>query len=372
MLGATKRNSARWPTTIALALSLIMPAVASADKTYRMRVQAAVPSGAMSFEMLETFADRVDKMSDGRLKVRVLGAGAILPSPQILDAVSKGTIEAGFAWPQYWAGKHPAAAMFSNTPVWAMAGLDQMSHFSWMQAGEGEQLYQELMQKHIGANVRSFHVTASGWQPLGWFNEPINNLADLKKGRYRSPPGLIGEILAEAGVNTIFLPPEELVPAAERGVVWAAGWINPVEDYPMGFHDIFKYYYLASIHQHVDVGELLINAKFYDSLPADIQEIIRVASRSTILETYVQDISRNADMIQTYKNKHGIDIRSTPADINSALLTAGQKVVERHAQKDEFFAKVLASQVAFAKKLRPSWGATLKSYHHLSEDAVIE
>ena len=97
-----------------------------------MRIQAAVPSGAMSFEMLQRFGKRVEVMSGGRLQVQVLGAGAIVPSPRILDSVDRGVLEAGFAWPQYWAGKHPATALFSNTPIWPMAGLDEMTHFAWM------------------------------------------------------------------------------------------------------------------------------------------------------------------------------------------------------------------------------------------------
>ncbi len=79
----------------ALSLSILMPSTALAKETFRMRIQAAVPSGAMSFEMLEAFARRVDVMSEGRLKVQVFGAGAIVPSPQILDSVHRGILEGG-------------------------------------------------------------------------------------------------------------------------------------------------------------------------------------------------------------------------------------------------------------------------------------
>ena len=358
-----------------LAFSMQSVTVASAaegDETYRMRIQAAVPSGAMSFEMLERFGERLGTMSNGRIDVRVMGAGAIVPSNQILDAVNDGIIEAGFAWPQFWSGKHPATAMFSNTPVWPMAGLDSLTHISWMYQGGGLDLYHELLQDEIGADVVSFFVTPSGWQPLGWFNEPIENMEDFQRLRYRSPPGLVGEIFSEAGISTVFIGPEELVPAAERGVVDAAGWINPVEDYPLGFHDIFDYYYLASIHQFVDIGEIVVGGEFWRSLPESYQEMIRTAAQATILETYTQDIHRNSLMIREFEEEHGIDVRATPPEINTALLQAGERVLAARSEESEFFDRVLQSQREYALQVAPWWGEVLRTYYNLSEDALIK
>lgn len=342
------------------------------DQTYRMRIQAAVPSGAMSFEMLERFGERLDGMSNGRINVRVMGAGAIVPSPQILDAVNDGVLEAGFAWPQFWSGKHPATALFSNTPIWPMAGLDSLTHLAWMYEGGGLELYHELLQEEIGVDVVSFFVTPSGWRPLGWFKEPIESMEDLQGLRYRSPPGLVGEIFSEAGVSTVFIGPEELVPAAERGVIDAAGWINPVEDYPLGFHDIFDYYYLASIHQFIDIGEIVINGEFWNSLPESYQEMIRTAAQATLLETYVQDIARNSEMIQRLEEEYGITVEATPADINVALLAAGDRVLARHSEDSEYFERVLDSQREFALKVAPWWGEVLRTYDGLAEDALIK
>lgn len=359
-------------TTTALLAGVMAASLAHAQDTYRMRIQAAVPSGAMSFEMLERFGKRLETMSDGAFNVRVLAAGAIVPSNQILDSVNDGVIEAGFAWPQFWSGKHPATALFSNTPVWSMAGLDSLTHLSWMYEGGGNDLYHDLLRDTIGADVVSFFVTPSGWQPLGWFKKPIESMADMDGLRYRSPPGLVGEIFAEAGVSTVFIGPEELVPAAERGVVDAAGWINPVEDFPLGFQDIFSHYYLASVHQWVDIGEIVINGQFWDSLPDSHKEMIRSAAAATILETYTADIARNAEMIRRFQNEFGIEVAPTPADINAALVAAGERVIQRHSAESEVYKTIVDSQIAFAQSVKPSWGEVLRAYDSLSENALID
>jgi TRAP-type mannitol/chloroaromatic compound transport system substrate-binding protein len=344
---------------------------ASAQEKLRMRIQAAVPSGAMSFEMLQRFGKRVEAMSGGRLQVQVFGAGAIVPSPRILDSVDRGVLEAGFAWPQYWAGKHPATALFSNTPIWPMAGLDEMTHFAWMYEAGGDQMYHELLQKTIGVNVVSVFVTPSGWQPLGWFKAPIQDMAHFKRLKYRSPPGLAGEIFKEAGITAVFMPGEEIIPAAERGVIDGAEWINPVEDVPFGFQQAFKHYQLASIHQFIDVGEIVINGKFWSRLTPDLQEMVRTAAKATMMDTYTADIARNAAVLKKLR-EGGITVSRTPPDVHAALMQAAQRVLQQHAAKDPFYKKVVDSQTQFAREMQPWWGEVLRIYQDLARDAIIK
>lgn len=345
---------------------------AAAQETRTMRIQAAVASGAMSFEMLERFGERLNTMSGGKLKVEVYGAGAILPSQRILDAVDDGTIEAGFAWPQYWAGKHPATSLFSNTPVWAMSGLDSLTHLAWMYEGGGFDMYETLMREIVGVDVVPIFVTPSGWQPLGWFNKPVESWEDFKNMKYRSPPGIAGEIYKAAGANVTFLAGEEIAPAAERGVIDGAEWLNPLEDMSFGLHDAFDYYYLTTIHQFMDVGEIVINGDFWDSLPPQQQAMIRAAAKATIIDTYMNDIYRNAKALNTLRDEHGIKIRATPDSIHVALMEGAAKVLEQRSEENEYFAKVVESQKEFARTVRPWWGELLRMYDGLAEDALIK
>ncbi|MEX2240972.1 MAG: TRAP transporter substrate-binding protein [Burkholderiales bacterium] len=356
---------------LAVVVAALQPSSATAQEKLRMRIQAAVPSGAMSFEMLQRFGKRVETMSGGRLQVQVFGAGAIVPSPRILDAVDRGVLEAGFAWPQYWAGKHAAAALFSNTPIWPMAGLDEMTHFAWMYEHGGDQMYHELLQKIIGVDVVSVFVTPSGWQPLGWFKTPIKNMAQFQRLKYRSPPGLAGEIFKEAGITAVFMPGEEIIPAAERGVIDGAEWINPVEDAPFGFQQVFKHYHLASIHQFIDVGEIVISGKFWAKLTPDMQEMVRTAAKATMMDTYTADIARNAAELRKLR-AGGVTVSPTPPDVHAALMQAAQRVLQKHSAKDPFYKKVVDSQTEFARAMQPWWGQVLRIYQDLSNDAVIK
>ncbi len=213
-----------------------------------------MPSTSIYFDLMKKFADRVDKMSNGRLKMEMLPDGAVVAAFEIVDAVDKGVVDGGYAWTHYWSGKNTAAGLFSNPAAGGGTGMDQLSHVSWLFQGGGNALYKRFFSKALKLNIESFMVQPIGPDPLGWFKNPINSLEDTKKLKYRSPPGLVCEIFKEMGINVVAMPGGEIVPAAQRGVLDAAEWIGPADDMALGFHNVFKHHYLQGLHQSTDVG----------------------------------------------------------------------------------------------------------------------
>ena len=179
----------------ALALaSALAPSTTWAQQSFKMRLQTAVTASADEFKMLQKFAQRVDAMTGGRLKIELLPDGAVVGAFEILDAVDKGLVESGFAWTHYWSGKHPAAMLFGSPSGGSGLGMDQMAWVSWFLEGGGKELYRELFDQHLKMNVVGFMLQPVGPEALGWFKEPINNMADLRKRRFRTPPGMPGAI----------------------------------------------------------------------------------------------------------------------------------------------------------------------------------
>ena len=172
----------KWMAKGAAALALVVAATAApAQQNYKMRVQTAVPSASIYFELLKRFGDRVDKMSNGRLKMEMLPDGAIVPAFEILDAVDKGIVEGGYAWTHYWSGKNPTAGLFSNPMAGAGVGLDQLSHVAWLFEGGGYDLYRKLYKDILKVNVEPLFVQPMGPDPLGWFKSPIASTDGLQE-----------------------------------------------------------------------------------------------------------------------------------------------------------------------------------------------
>lgn len=360
----------RMRTLIAVFVTAMVCWTGLAVAQQKIRMQTAVPSASIYFELLQRYADRVDKMSNGRLKIEILPDGAIVPAFEILDAVDKGIVEAGYAWTHYWSGKHPAAGLFSNPMAGAGAGMDQLTHVAWLLEGGGQQLLDKFYTDVLKLNIVAHMVQPMGPDPLGWFSRPIKDVNDFKSMKYRSPPGITGEIFKEMGVAAVAMPGGEIVPAAQRGTIDAAEWIGPADDRNLGLHTIWKYYYLQGLHQSTDVGEVIYNKDFYDKLAPDLQAILKTAALASMAETYSFNVWRNAQAIVELREKHNVQILDTPKDFFPEFVRATNVVLDRYAAKEPFFKEVLDSQRNFAKTVVPYWTKIIDLYSNLGNSAL--
>jgi TRAP-type mannitol/chloroaromatic compound transport system substrate-binding protein len=342
----------------------VAPAV-RAQQAARLKIQTAVPSSSIYFDLLRRFADRVDRMSNGRLKMEMLPDGAVVPAFEIFDAVDKGVVDGGYAWTHYWSGKNTAAGLFSNPAAGGGTGMDQLSHVAWLFQGNGYAMYKRFFYEVLKANIEPIMVQPMGPDPLGWFRNPINSLDDFRKLKYRCPPGLVAEIFKDMGVAAVAMPGGEIVPAAQRGVIDAAEWIGPADDMALGFHTVFKHYYLQGLHQSTDVGEVLINRTVWNKLPNDLKAIVEAAAMASMTETYTYNVWRNAQAIARLKSEFKVTVHDTPKDIFPAFIKSTNTIYEREAAKNPFFKEVLESQRAFAKTVVPYWNKINGLYYNL-------
>jgi len=336
-----------------------------AQQVTRLKIQTAVPSSSIYFDLLKRMGDRVDRMSSGRIKFEMLPDGAVVPAFEIFDAVDKGVVDGGYAWTHYWSGKNTAAGLFSNPAAGGGTGMDQLSHVAWLYQGDGNALYKKFFSEVLKVNIEPFMVQPMGPDPLGWFKTPIASLDDFRKVKYRSPPGLVGEIFKEMGIAAVAMPGGEIVPAAQRGVIDAAEWIGPADDIALGFQTVFKHYYLQGLHQSTDVGEVLINKTVWNKLPADLKAIVETAAMASMTDTYTYNVFRNAKAVQRLKSEFKVAVHDTPKDIFPAFIKATNTIYDREASKNAFFREVLDSQRAFAKIVVPYWTQINSLYTNL-------
>ena len=246
----------------ALALSMLaVPFAAQAETT--IRVQSVIPSSADEIVMLKDFANDVLELTNGEVVIDVLPAGAVVGVQETLDAVDAGLIEGGFAWSHHWSGKHPAA-MLLGSPV-AGGGMDNIAFMSWFLAAGGKELYDQLWDE-MGMNVKGFMLQPVGPEALCWFKEPIESMADFRKYRFRTPPGILGQTYKDIGIASVAMGGGDILPALEKGAIDAAEWCCPKPDPVFGFQKVLKHYYLQGLLQVVMNADLYINKDVYNSL----------------------------------------------------------------------------------------------------------
>jgi TRAP-type mannitol/chloroaromatic compound transport system substrate-binding protein len=317
-----------------------------------LKMQSTWPASLTLQDNFRFFADRVDKLTGGQLKIEVMAAGQIVPPFEVLDATHKKVIDGFHAIAYYWVGKNKAAALFSGPPGGPF-GMDHNDYLGWMFEGGGLEMWADFYQNTLKLNVVPLPILPASPQALGWFKKPLKSVADFKGMKCRQT-GLNADVYAKLGQAVVNMPGGEIVPSAQRGVIDCAEWVGGIEDLRLGLHSVFKYHYTPGMHENNSIGELGINTEIWKSLTAQQQEAIKSAAMETLSRWSMKWQKQNADAIEEMLKKHGVQILRTPADILTATLKAWDEVAAEESAKNEVFKKVYESQREYAAKVVPA------------------
>ena len=324
------------------AATLASPSVSRAQ-TVNLKMQAAW-GGGIFLENAKSYVDRVNAMAGKDLQIDLLSVGAVVKTSQMQDAVHRGVLDAAHYVPAYWYSKSKAASLFGTGPCFGWSSQEVLGCVHY---GGGQELFDELMGS-LALNVVSFFNSPMPAQPLGWFKEEIKDSSQLKGLKYRTV-GLAADVLLEMGMSVVQLPGGEIQPAMKSGLIDAAEFNNPTSDRDFGMQDVSKHYHLASFHQSQEFFEVTFNKKKFDALPAELQAILKYASEAENSNFYWHNTKRYADDLVRLRDEQGVNVYRTPDSVMADQLAAWDIVIERLSSEDAFFAKVVASQKAYAK-----------------------
>ena len=333
-------------------LLLTVMTVTGANSAQTLKCQTVISAKADEVKMLKDFTDTVTELTEGSLKFEIMPAGSVVGVKETLDAVDKGLIDCGFAWTHYWSGDHPAAMLFGSPVAGAGVGIDNIAFLSWFQYGGGKELYDQLWSE-MGRDIKGFMLQPVGPEALGWFKEPINSMADFRKYRFRTPPGIPGQTYKDIGVASVSMGGGDILPALEKGTIDAAEWCCPKPDSVFGFQKVLKNYYLQGLHQNVVNGDIYINGDVYKSLTDHQKYAMEVASEAMITRNITNRAVENGKALIDLTENHGVILHDTPADYFVEYMNAAQATIAKNAAENAFFKKVYEHMTAHAKIVVP-------------------
>jgi TRAP-type mannitol/chloroaromatic compound transport system substrate-binding protein len=335
------RRRALGATAAVAATSLATPAISQGLLQWKMATSwpANLPGPGVSAQRV---ADRIGRMSGGRLTVEVFAAGELVPAFGVFDAVSQGAVEMGHTASFFWQGKIPGAVFFTTVPF----GLTPEEHVSWVERGGGQALWEGL---YAPFGIKPFMAGNTGFQMGGWFKTPINSLEDLAGLNIRSA-GLGAEVFRRLGMNAVAIPPGEIFSALESGVVDAVEFLGPFSDVALGFDRIAPYYLWPTFNKPNGTGEALVSTKAYEALDEGLKSIVATACAAEASAGLAEADWLNGVTVANMRTAGKVTFARFPADVVAAARPAAEDVMAD-----------LAAKSPETKKIADSYDAALTS-----------
>ncbi|WP_298908123.1 TRAP transporter substrate-binding protein [uncultured Aliiroseovarius sp.] len=329
-------------TSLAIAATLMTTTAAQAADKLLLKTPIAFSTALPGLgSPIPRVAEQLDLMSGGTLKMKVYEPGKLVPPFEILDAVSSGKINSGYTTAGYWAGKIPAAPLFSAVPFGPEAG----EYMAWLYYGNGMNLYQEMYDQ-AGFNVKVLPCAIIAPETSGWFAKEINSAEDLEGLKMRFF-GLGGKVMQRLGVATSLLPGGEIFPALEKGAIDATEFSMPAIDARLGFHKLVKFNYFPGWHQQATVFELLVNKDVWNEASDQHKAIIENACKASMTDSFAEgEAIQHAALLDNVEN-NGVTIKTWSDEMLNVFRENWDAVADEEAANDEFFAKVLGDMTEF-------------------------
>lgn len=317
------------------------------DKPVLLKVpicfSTALPGLGSTIKWIE---DRIAVASADTVRMKVFEPGKLVAPFEILGAVSKGKVNAGYSISGYWEGKIPGASIFSTVPFGPEAG----EFLAWMWYGNGRKLYQK-MYDDAGFNVHVIPCGIIAPETSGWFATPIKSVKDLKGMKMRFY-GLGGKAMQKLGVSVSLLPGGEIFPALEKRAIDATEFSMPAIDARLGFYKVVKNNYFPGWHQQATLFELLINKDVWNKLSESQKMIIEIICQAATADSFAYTEAIQGQVIKKNVEERGVKVHYWSKEMLDTFRKSWEEVAAELSTKAPMFKEAWADLSAFRKNYR--------------------
>ncbi len=332
-----RRNFVKAAITGTTAASLAVPSLAMAGDKKKVRLKMQTYWGKEVGDIFKVFSKNVKTASEKSLQIKVYEGGSIVSDAEMLDAVSKGTLDMCESYAGYWPGKEDLAIIESG-----MAG-------AWTNVDEANYIFEKslkplLKEAYAEHNVHYLGTAFGGAYDL-LTKKPVKSLDDLKNMKIRATP-TVAKILQKFGIPTVFMPASELYVGLSTGAIDGVIYGGPIEYSGMKLFEVAKHYTTLNMINPGFTDTILINKDKWDSLSKANQTILElaVADSATRLHNWMMEGNYNP------KYSSHFEFASLPAGDSKRLRDAAQALWEEDAKKSERNKKAIEFLKDMAKK----------------------
>jgi C4-dicarboxylate-binding protein DctP len=287
----------------AATMALALPAAAQAPIIIKFShvVTPDTPKGKAALR----FKQLAEEATKGRVKVEVYPNSQLYKDKEELEALQLGAVQM----------LAPSLSKFG--PL----GARQFEIFDLPYIFQTEQQYvqvtsgkigQELFASLEGKSIKGLAYWSGGFHVFS-ANKPLRKPEDLKGLKMRIPSSkVLDASLRQMGALPQVMPFSEVYQALQSGVV--DGTENILSSYTtQKYYEVQKHVVLT---QHTHTGyALIVNKKFWDGLPADIQALLSTAVKQTTEYEFQLVAQENAEALAELRSNGKTQVQDlTPAE----------------------------------------------------------
>ena len=308
---------------------------AQAGENVRLRMQTLY--GTETDDLYKAFADDIKTSSNKSVRISRFRGGELVSNDQMLEAVSKGTLDMCQGYGGYWAGQLDIAKIESGIPG-AWTRFDEAMYLH-----KAKGLTELIAEAYAEKGVHYLGPVFGGPYDL-LTTKPVNSLADLKNMKIRAT-ATVASILEKFDIPTVYLPSQELYVALTTGAIDGVIYGGSLEYKALKLHEAAKHYtYLNMINPGYADG-MLVNKVKWDSMSDDQRKVIELAYAKHATNMHAWNVNGCMDV-----NGEGIfEFASLPAEDSNALTAAAMSVWKDEAKKSERNSKAIAALTATAQ-----------------------
>ena len=287
-----KKVKANLVALILLAVVWCGPAAWGADHTIKFATIA--PEGSTWTNVMREYDAAIRKESGGRLAFKIYAGGVQGEDKDVIKKIRIGQLH---------------SAGFTGVGLGEIAPMVRIldSPFLFRSYEEVDHVY-ETFQKEFEQAFADKNYVLLGWAEVGFVyvftNTPVRTVADMdgvKMWMWEGDP--VAEATFKAfGVNPIPLSIVDVLTSLQTGLINGA-YVSPYAAVALQWNTRVKY--MMSVPLADACGAVVVSRKIYDSLPADLQEILLRNGRKYMRELTRKSREENAAAIQTLK-KNGV------------------------------------------------------------------
>lgn len=234
---------------------------------YEWKFAHEEPPGVYQDEYAKEFARRMAEKSGGKIKINVFPLGTLGGDLDVFEACTEGAIEFVISSPGVAATVVPEAQFLLLHFLFS----DNMEVNKKVIGNKKSVAFQGISEAYARKNVKALGYWSEGY--FSWTaNRPIRKLEDFQGVKFRimrSP--LIVASYRAYGANPTPMPFAEVYSGLQLKMI--DGQENP--DYYVYANKLHQVQdYIVSARHALYISATIVNQKFFDSLPKDIQEMI--------------------------------------------------------------------------------------------------